>query len=110
MCMASGSICGLCVPWGVVGSSYVIVSAAKRTMTCVSGNGPIVGVIFWYQLISGITIIVTVVGSYLADSMAQCIACWANSSLSGCAYPMPFHLYWRAVPSDPKILSRVCGE
>ena len=74
------------------------------------GNGAIVGVIFWYQLISGITNIVIVVGSFLADILAQCIACWANSSLCECAYPMPFHLYWRAVLSDPKSLSLVCGE
>ena len=65
MCMASGSICGFGVPWGVVGSSYVIVFAAKCAMTCVSGNGPMVGVLLWYQLISGITTIVTVVGSLL---------------------------------------------
>ena len=45
MCMASGSISGLGVPWGVVGSSYVIVSAAKWAMTCVSGNGPMSGVL-----------------------------------------------------------------
>jgi hypothetical protein len=86
------------------------VSAAKWAMTCVSGNGPINGVVFWYQLMSGITSIVTVVGFYLADSRAQCIACWAVSSLCGCAYPMPFHLCWRAVPNDPKILSLACGE
>ena len=85
-------------------------SVAKWAMTCVSGNGPIVGVELWYQLMSQITSIVTVVGSFLADSLAQCITCWANSSLCGYAYPMPFHLYWRALPSDPKILGLVCGE
>ena len=110
MCMASGSVCGVGVPWGDVGSSYVNVSAAKWAMTCVSGNGLMYGVLLWYQLLSGITSIVTVVGSYLADRRAQCIACWANSSLCGCANPMPFHLYWRAVPSDPNILSLVWGE
>ena len=41
MCMASGSISGLGVPWEAVGSSYVIVFAAKWAMTCVSGNDPI---------------------------------------------------------------------
>ena len=30
--------------------------------------------------------------------------------LCGCAYPIPFHLYWRIVPSDPKILSLMFGE
>ena len=45
ICMANGSIRGLRVPWGAVGSSYVIVSAAKWAMTCVSRNGPISGVL-----------------------------------------------------------------
>ena len=108
--MASGSICGLGVPWGIVGSSYVIVSAAKWVKICVSGKGPVYGVVLWYQLISGIISIVTVVGSCLADNLAQCIACCAISLLCGCAYPIPFHLYWRAVPIEPKILSLVYGE
>jgi hypothetical protein len=74
MCMASGSICGLGGPWRVVGSSYVMVSAVKWAMMCVSGNGPINGVLFWYQLASDITSMVMVDGSYLAASRAQCIA------------------------------------
>ena len=45
ICMASGSISGLGMFWGVVGSSYMIVSAAKCAMTCVSGNGPTSGVL-----------------------------------------------------------------
>ena len=44
MCIASGSIRGFFVAWGFIGSSYVIVSAAKWAMTCVSGNGPVYGV------------------------------------------------------------------
>ena len=66
MYMARGSICGLGEPWGVVGSLYVMVSAAKWVMTCVSGNGPLYGVLFWYQLASGTASIVMVDGSYLA--------------------------------------------
>ena len=58
----------------------------------------------------GTTIMVTVVGSCLAANRAQCIACWVVSSLCGCAYPIPFHLYWRAVSIEPNILSLVCGE
>ena len=72
--MASGSVSGLAVPWGVVGSSYVMVSAAKWAMTCVSGNGPLCGVLFWYQLVSGMISSVMVDGSCLAASLAQCIA------------------------------------
>ena len=45
MCIASSSISGLRVPWGTIGSSYVIVSAAKWAMTCVSGNDPMSGVL-----------------------------------------------------------------
>ena len=54
---------------------------------------------------SGMTRIVRVSGSFMAANRAQCIACWAISSFGGCAYPIPFHLYWKAVPSDPKTLS-----
>ena len=54
---------------------------------------------------SGVTSSVMVFGSRSAANLAQCIACWVISSLCGWAYPIPFHLYWNAVPSDPKILS-----
>ena len=56
------------------------------------------------------TIRVVVFGSFLAARRAQCIACWVISMLGGWAYPIPFHLYWKAVPSDPKILSLANGE
>ena len=59
---------------------------------------------------SGVTSSVMLFGSFLAASLAQCIACWVVSSLCGWAYPIPFHLYWKAVPSDPKILSLANGE
>ena len=38
--MASGSIRGFGEFCGVFGSSYVIVSTTKWTITCESGNGP----------------------------------------------------------------------
>ena len=85
MCMASDSICGLGVPWGVVRLSYVMVFAAKWAMTCVSGNGPLYGDELWYQLTSGMTSRMTVDGLYLAANHAQYIACWAVSLLCGCA-------------------------
>ena len=59
---------------------------------------------------SGVTSIVIVFGSFLTANLAQCIACWVVSSLCGWAYPIPFHLYWNAVPIDPKILSLVNGK
>jgi hypothetical protein len=59
---------------------------------------------------SGMTSSVMVFGSFLAANLVQCIACWAISSLCGWAYPISFHLYWKAVPSDPKNLSLVNGE
>ena len=43
MCIASGSIRGFLWAWGFVGSSYVMVSAAKWAIVCVSGNGPLCG-------------------------------------------------------------------
>ena len=43
MCIASGSVRGLFIFWGFVGSSYVMVSAVKWARTCVSGNGPVCG-------------------------------------------------------------------
>ena len=56
------------------------------------------------------TISVTVFGSFLAASRAQCIACWVIYSLYEWAYPIPCHLYWKAVPNHPKILSLMNGE
>ena len=56
-------------------------SAAKWVMMCVSGNGPVYGEGSWYQFMCGITTIVMVFGSFLAANLAQCIACWAVSSL-----------------------------
>ena len=48
ICIASGSNVGLCTSWGIVGSSYVIISVAKWMMMCVSENGPVYGSKFWY--------------------------------------------------------------
>jgi hypothetical protein len=56
---------------GIVGSSYVIVSTAKWAMTSVSGNGPVCGLEFWYQLVSGDISIVIVYGSFWAAMRAQ---------------------------------------
>ena len=46
MRIASGSILGVLLLWGLIGSSYVIVSAAKWVITCVSGKGPLYGAKF----------------------------------------------------------------
>ena len=70
ICIASGSIFGLCSYYGIVGSSYVIVSAAKWVMTYVSGNGPVYGEKSWYQFMFGITTIVMLFGSSLVASLA----------------------------------------
>jgi hypothetical protein len=59
---------------------------------------------------SGMTSSVMVFGLFFVANLAKCIACWAISSLCGWAYPIPLHLYWKAVPSDPKILSLANGE
>ena len=85
ICIASGSICGLFGSDGIVGSTYLIVTAAKWAITCVSGKGPIYGVRFWYQFFSGTVSIAVVLWSFLAASLAQCIACWTISSLCGWA-------------------------
>lgn len=52
--MANGSVSGVFVILRGIGSSYVMVSAEKCVMTCVSRNGPLYGVGIWYQLLSGI--------------------------------------------------------
>ena len=64
----------------------------------------------WYRLVSGVTSIVMIFGSFLAANLAQWSACWAILSLCEWAYLIPFHLYWKAVPSDPKTLCLVNGE
>ena len=43
MCIANGSILGLFMFWGVIGSLYVMVSTLKWARTCVSGNGLVCG-------------------------------------------------------------------
>lgn len=57
-----------------MGSTYVIVPAAKCAITCVSRNGPVCGERFSYQLASGMVSIVSVLGSVLAARRAQCMA------------------------------------
>ena len=93
MCIASGSFRVLLGTNGIVGSSYVMVFAAKCIMACVSGKGPLYGDRLWYQLVSGIAKMVTVSGSCFDASLAQCSVCCAVSASFGCAYPIPFHLY-----------------
>ena len=44
MCMVNGSICGLFISIGIVGSLYVNVSAGICPITCVSWKGPMCGV------------------------------------------------------------------
>ena len=48
---------------------------------------------------------VMVCGSFFVASLAQCIAVGASCLLWRCAYPIPFHLFEKASPTDPKILS-----
>ena len=71
ICIARGSYLGVLDSGFIVGSSYVIVSATKCIITCVSGNGLSSGVRFWYQLLSGIVRIVMVYGSCFAANLAQ---------------------------------------
>ena len=52
-------------------------------MTCVSGNGPIRGVIFSYHLSLGSVIIVILFGSVDAANRAQCKVYWAVFMLWG---------------------------
>ena len=73
--MAVGSVLVVLSSGGIVGSSYVIVSAAKWAMTCVSMYGPMCGWEFWYQSVSGDISMVTEYGSFWAARRAQCIAC-----------------------------------
>ena len=70
---------------GIVDSSYVIVSAAKWAITCVSWNGPMYGLEFLYQSVSGDMSIVIVYGSFLAARRAQWIACYNSVALWGWA-------------------------
>ena len=110
ICSAEGSFLGMLSSGGIVGSSYVIVSAAKWAIMCVSGNGPLYGLKFWYQFVSGEMIMVILCGLSLAARRAQCIACNRFVALLGWANPIPFHLWSKAFPEDPNILSRENGE
>ena len=44
MCIEDGSTLGLYISLGIVGSSYVIVSAGMCAITCVFWKGPMCGV------------------------------------------------------------------
>jgi hypothetical protein len=106
MCMANGSFRGvLQSSIGIVGSLYVMESASKWIIVCVSWKGPLRGVKFWYQCVSGITEIVRLCGLFCVANLAQCILCCASLIVWGCANPVPCHLYWKAVSKDPKITS-----
>ena len=43
MCIASGSIHGLYMSSGIIDSLYVMVSAVKWAIICMSRNGPVCG-------------------------------------------------------------------
>jgi hypothetical protein len=70
---------------GIVGSSYMMVSAAKWAIMCVSENGPVYGLKLWYQSISFEIIRVIVFGSFLATIRAQWMACCKSVALWGWA-------------------------
>ena len=81
ICSVESSFLGILSSGGIVGSSYVMVSATKWAMMCVSGDGLESGLGFWYQLVSGEMSIVIVLGSFLAARRAQCMACCRSISL-----------------------------
>jgi hypothetical protein len=85
ICSVESSFLGMLSSGGIVGSSYVIVYAAKWAMICVPGNGPEYGLKFWYQFVSGEMSIVMLLGSSLAARRAQCIACSRYVALWGWA-------------------------
>ena len=70
---------------GIVGSSYVMVSATKWATVCVSRNGPLYGLKLWYQSISFEISKVIVFGSFLAEMRAKWMACCKSDVLWGWA-------------------------
>jgi hypothetical protein len=60
---------------GIVDSSYMMVSASKWAMMCVSRNGPVYGLKLWYQSLSFEISNVIVFGSFLAAMRAQLMVC-----------------------------------
>ena len=85
ICSIKNYFLGILNYGGIVGSSYVIVLAAKWAIICVSGNGSECELKFWYQFVSGEMSIVIVLGSFLAARRAQCIACCRSVALLGWA-------------------------
>ena len=59
---------------------------------------------------SGVIINEMVFGSFLAVNLTHCSVYWVILSLCGWAYRIPLHLYWIAVPSDPKFVFLANGE
>ena len=70
---------------GIVGSSYMMVFAAKWAIMCVSRNGPVYGLELWYQSISFEISRVIVFGSFLAAIQPQWMACCRSIALWGWA-------------------------
>ena len=62
--MVDGSRHGVFSFNGIVGFLYVIIFAQMCAITCISKNGPIYIMKFWYQLFSKIVIIVMVLWSF----------------------------------------------
>jgi hypothetical protein len=75
ICSVESYFLGMLSFGGIVGSSYVMVSAAKWAIICVSGNGPECGLKFWYQIVYDAMSIVKVFGFFLVARRAQCMAC-----------------------------------
>ena len=69
ICMVESSVRGLFNYGGMVGSSYISMSASMCMITWVFGKGLMRGVKLWYQLLSGIVSMVMVWGSFLAVSL-----------------------------------------
>ena len=69
----------------IIGSSYMMVSAAKWAMMYLSRNGPVYGLKLWYQSTSLEISKVIVFGSFLAAMRTQWMACCKSVALWGWA-------------------------
>lgn len=94
-----------------MGFSYGTESASNSAIIWKFGKELECWLWLWYQLLSGVIMRVEVwFGSCLAVRRAQCSACCDSSSLWGCAIPLPIHLWLKAFPKDPNILSLLKRE
>ena len=88
---------------------YWILCGGMVTIVCMSGcllSGIVCGIQSVWFIINIVMVFVSSLAAILAQCMASVVVLWSV----GNARLVPFYLEEWACPSEPNIMSRVCGE